>query len=131
MDHSNKEESKNEFKFKQLNEGEHSKIPLWYFRSRDATYYTLGVLEVLIGFRFIFKLLGANPASGFVVFLYSITNIFIAPFLGIFESFTSNGLSVQSVFEPASLIAMMVYGIAAWGIVRLIKIYLLKDNYAK
>lgn len=131
MDNSNKEDNGNEFKFKKSNEYEQHQLPLWYLKVRHAIYYALGVLEVLLGFRFIFKLLGANPISGFVVFLYSITNIFVAPFSGIFEPFTTNGLSVQSVFEPASVIAMLVYGIIAWGIVRLIKINLLKDNYAK
>jgi hypothetical protein len=131
MDNSHKKDDNNEFKFKKLHEDEQYKMPLWYLKSRHGIYYALGVLEVLLAFRFIFKLLGANPISGFVIFLYSITNIFIAPFSGIFESFTTNGLSVQSVFEPASLIAMLIYGIIAWGVIKLIKINLLKDNYAK
>lgn len=131
MDNSYKNENDNEYKFKKIHEDEQHKMPLWYLKSRHGIYYALGVLEVLLAFRFIFKLLGANPISGFVIFLYSITNIFTAPFSGIFESVTTGGLSVQSVFEPGSLIAMLVYGIIAWGIVKLIKINLLKDNYAK
>lgn len=131
MDNSYKKDNDNEFKFKKLHENDEYKMPSWYLKSRHGIYYALGVLEVLLAFRFIFKLLGANPVSGFVIFLYSITNIFTAPFAGIFESITTNGLSVQSVFEPATLIAMLVYGLIAWGIVKLVKINLLKDNYAK
>ncbi|MDQ2086972.1 YggT family protein [Herbivorax sp. ANBcel31] len=131
MNNFQKEDNNNEFKFKNEIENKQCQMPLWYLKSRHGIYYTLGVLEILIAFRFIFKLLGANPKSGFVVFLYSITNIFIAPFSGIFESFTTNGLSVQSIFEPASIIAMLVYGIIAWGIVKLLRINVLKDNYAK
>lgn len=103
--------------------------PLWYIKSRNAIYYVLGVIEVLLAFRFIFRLLGANPLSGFVSFIYSITGIFIAPFWGIFNSFVSNGLAARSVFEPATVIGMAVYAIAAWGIVRLLKIKVSKDGH--
>ena len=35
-------------------------------------YFFFGVIEVLLLFRFIFKLTGANPISGFVSFIYSL-----------------------------------------------------------
>ncbi|MCR4437133.1 MAG: YggT family protein [Clostridiales bacterium] len=108
---------------------ENYNAPLWYIKSRNAIYYVLGVMEVMLAFRFIFKLLGANPNSGFVAFLYSITGIFAAPFSGIFNSFATNGLAVRSVFEPAVIIAMIVYAIIAWGLVNLIRLKVLRDGH--
>src|SRR5689334_18376536 len=36
-------------------------------------YFLLGVVEVILGLRFIFRLLGANEGSDFVSFLYNLT----------------------------------------------------------
>ena len=87
-------------------------------RSQNIVYYILGIVETLIGFRLLFKLLDANPRNGFVTFLYSLTGIFVAPFRGIF----STSVSSQSVFEPAAVIAMAVYAVIAYGIIRLFKL---------
>lgn len=97
-------------------------MPLWFLKTRHSIYFVLGVIEVLIGFRFIFKLLGANPQNGFVSFLYSMSGIFTAPFSGIFDPFVSAGLAAKSVFEPAAIIGMAVYAVFAWGLVSLIRI---------
>lgn len=83
-------------------------------------YFIFGVLDVLLAFRFVFKLLGANPLSGFVDFTYNLSAIFIAPFAGIFNTSLANGDVTTSVFEPATLVAFIVYAILAWGIVALI-----------
>lgn len=108
---------------------EDSDKPLWFRKSRNGINYVLGVIEVLLAFRFMFKLLGANPRSGFVTFLYSLTDILTAPFSGIFNSFVTNGLVVISVFEPAALIGMSVYAIAAWGLISLIRLKASRDGY--
>ena len=86
-------------------------------------YFILGLIDVLLAFRFILKLTGANTSSGFVTFIYDLTKIFILPFEGIFSKGSAEGLETTSVFEPATLIAIVVYGILAWGIVKLIKIF--------
>lgn len=85
-------------------------------------YLIFGVLDVLLVFRFILKLLGANPSSGFVDFIYSLSAIFIAPFTGIFNTSLANGAVTTSVFEPATLVALIVYALIAWGIVSLIRV---------
>lgn len=90
-----------------------------HHREQKIVYYILGIIEVLLAFRLIFKILGANPASGFVRFLYALTRVMILPFLGIFRTAASAGY----VFEPATIIAMIVYAVIAYGIVRLLKIY--------
>lgn len=85
-------------------------------------YLIFGVLDVLLVFRFIFKLLGANPSSGFVDFIYNLSAIFVAPFTGIFNTSLANGAVTTSVFEPATLVALIVYALLAWGIVTLIRV---------
>ncbi len=91
-------------------------------KAKNIVYYILGVLEVLFAFRLVFKLLGANPQSPFVSFIYSLSQVFLSPFSGIFRSATTKGIEAQSVLEPATIIAMIVYAIIAWGIVKLIEI---------
>ncbi len=91
-------------------------------KAGKIVYYILGVLEVLFAFRLVFKLLGANPQSPFVSFIYSVSQAFLSPFSGIFRSATTKGIEAQSVLEPATIIAMIVYAIIAWGIVKLIEL---------
>ncbi|HBW34444.1 MAG TPA: YggT family protein [Desulfosporosinus sp.] len=91
-------------------------------QAKRVVYYILGVLEVLLAFRLIFKLLGANPQSPFVSFIYSVSQAFLIPFNGIFRSAVTKGIEAQSVLEPTTIIAMIVYAIMAWGIVKLIEI---------
>lgn len=79
-------------------------------------YFLLGVVEVIMGLRFIFRLLGANQGSGFAMFLYSLSYVFVSPFNGIFNDQT---IGSTSVFETSTLVAMLVYALIAWGIVSL------------
>lgn len=86
------------------------------YRGTQIVWYILNVVEVLLLFRFILKLLGANTAAGFTQFIYGITYPFAEPFLNVFSVTRVAG----SVFEWTTLLAMLVYWIIAWGIVRLI-----------
>jgi glucan phosphoethanolaminetransferase (alkaline phosphatase superfamily) len=90
---------------------------------RSIVYFLLGVLEVLLAFRLIFKLLGANSGGSFVTFIYNFTGVFLAPFSGIFRIAVNNGIETKSVLEPATIIAMVVYALIGYGIVVLIKIF--------
>lgn len=98
---------------------------------RDATsyqtagyliYLVFGLLEILLGFRFVFKLLGANPSTGFVDFIYNLSAVFVAPFAGIFNTSLAKGDVTISVFEPATLVAIITYAVLAWIIVALIRV---------
>jgi hypothetical protein len=83
------------------------------FRTYQVIWYFLGVIETLLGFRFIFKLLGANSGSPFVSLTYSLSGIFLSPFRAIFPTISVEG----SVFEWSSLIAMAIYAVLAYGLV--------------
>ncbi len=85
-------------------------------------YYLLGALEILLAFRLILKLTGASMSSGFVSMIYGLSNIFIWPFEGIFRRGFAPGVETTAVLEPATLVALIVYAIVAWGIVKLVRI---------
>lgn len=85
-------------------------------------YYVLGALEILLAFRLILKLTGASLASGFVSMIYGLSNIFIYPFEGIFRRGVAQGTETTVVLEPATIVAIIVYAIIAWGIVKLVRI---------
>ena len=94
-----------------------------YRKLRKIVYYILGVFEAFLVFRLIFKLLGANPESTFVSLIYSVSGVLLAPFSSIFRTVVNQGIETKSVLEPANLIAMIVYALVAYGVVKLIKIY--------
>jgi uncharacterized protein YggT (Ycf19 family) len=85
----------------------------------NIIYAIVGILEGLLAFRLIFKLLGANPSSGFVNFIYDLSEPFVSPFYGIFPQATTEGVVTSSVFEPATLVAMLVYALIGWLVMRL------------
>lgn len=91
-------------------------------------YYIVGVMEAFLVFRFVLKILGANPSSPFVSFIYSVSGLFVAPFRGIFSSAVTDGLETVSVFEPATLFAILVYIVIAVGIVALVNILTATDS---
>ena len=105
-----------------VHEGALIKTDQGNLKARKIVYYILGVLEVLFAFRLVFKLLGANPQSPFVSFIYTVSQAFLSPFSGIFRSAVTKGFETQSVLEPTTIIAMIVYAVVAWGIVKLIEI---------
>lgn len=85
-------------------------------------YYFSGALEILLAFRLILKLTGASISSAFVGLIYGLTGIFILPFEGIFRRGYSQGVETTSVLEPSTLVAIIVYAVLAWGIVKFLRI---------
>ena len=85
-------------------------------------YFLFGTLEILLAFRLVLKLTGANIASGFVGLVYGLTGIFILPFEGIFRRGYAQGVETSSILEPSTLVAIVVYAVLAWGIVKLMRI---------
>ena len=79
-------------------------------------------MAILLALRFVLELAGTNAANGFVNFIYSITNNSTAPFDSIFGPSTVTNQSITSVFKPSIIVAVVVYGLIAWGIVKLIEI---------
>jgi len=82
-------------------------------------YFFFGLVEIFLSFRLVLKLTGANPNSGFVSSVYGLTSLLTIPFEGIFRKGTVAGASV--VFEPGTVVAIIVYALLAWGIVKLLQ----------
>ncbi|HSX48749.1 MAG TPA: hypothetical protein VLE44_00645 [Candidatus Saccharimonadales bacterium] len=88
----------------------------------NLVLYAAGIIEILLLFRFILKILGANPESMFVSFIYNLSGIFESPFRGIFRSAAGNGIETTSVLEPSTVVALFVYIVIAIGIIQLVKL---------
>ena len=85
-------------------------------------YFFFGALEILLAFRLVLKLAGASMSSAFVGLIYGVTGVFILPFEGIFRRGIAQGVEMTSIFEPSTLVAIIVYSVLAWGIVKLIRV---------
>ena len=88
-------------------------------RLSQFIYLILAIVLALLAFRFVLFLLAANPANSFAGIIYGITDVLVAPFVGIVSTPTFEG---GSAVDVASLFAMVVYSLVGWGTVQLIRI---------
>jgi hypothetical protein len=86
------------------------------YRLQEAIYFLFGIIEILIAVRFVLRALGANPAAPFAAAIYTITAPLVAPFNGMFGE---PQLS-QSVFEPQSIVAIIVYALIGWALAKIV-----------
>ena len=89
------------------------------FVAARVIWFIAGVIEVLLALRFLFVLLGANSGNGLVSFIYAVTYPLVVPFFGIFGYHYQAGVAN---FEVATLVAMAIYALIAWGLARLVTI---------
>lgn len=85
------------------------------YRGTQIVWYIVGIVEAILAFRFILKLLAANPDAGFTQFIYNVSLPFAAPFLNVFRVPRVEG----SALEWTTLLAMLVYFIIGWAIIKL------------
>jgi hypothetical protein len=74
------------------------------------------LLEAIIGLRVFLKLIAANPNNPFAQLVYAFSEVFVLPFEGLTITPSASGV----VLEIHSIIAMIVYALAAWAITQLI-----------
>lgn len=84
------------------------------YRVTQVVWYIVGIIETLLIIRFFLKLFAANPTAGFTRFIYGATAIFAAPFLVVFNVSQVD----RSVFEWSTLLAMAVYFLLGWLIIK-------------
>ncbi len=84
-----------------------------------VVYFIVGVIVTFLLLRVVLLLLAANQGNGFVDFVYYVGGMFAAPFYGIFSYQPSYG---TSTLEISSVIAIFVYLLVGWGIVKLLTI---------
>lgn len=89
------------------------------FRSYQIIWYILGIIEVLLAFRFILKMIGANPFSGFTNLINTLSNPLAVPFTGVVAPMVSG----VSVFEWSIVLAMLVYLFLSYGIIKLFEFF--------
>lgn len=75
-----------------------------------------GILNGLILLRFFLKLMAANPANPFAALVYFITT----PFIWLFQGITMTPGFAGIELEFFDLIAIVVYTLVAWVIIRLL-----------
>jgi uncharacterized protein YggT (Ycf19 family) len=85
------------------------------FKWQQGIYLLFGFIEVLLAIRFVLRLFGANAQAGFAQLIYGVTAPLVAPFQGLFGTVQSDG----SVLESATVVALIVYALVAWLIVKL------------
>ena len=86
------------------------------YKVSQIIWLLFGGLEALIGIRVILLLIGANPANGFTAFVYQLTQLFLWPF----QNLIANPTFQNMTLEVTSIIAMIVYALLGWIIVRMI-----------
>lgn len=85
-------------------------------RVTQLVWLFFGLVVGLIGLRVLLKVIGANPDNDFASLVYNAAALFLAPFFGLIGSPSSGGM----VLEVPSLVAMLVYALVGWVIVRVI-----------
>lgn len=85
------------------------------FRTYQVIWYILGVIEVLLAFRIFLRMSGAYP-SEFTNLIYFLSAPLAVPFRGIIKT-TNEG----AVIEWSTLVAMVVYILLAYGLVKLLQ----------
>jgi hypothetical protein len=84
-------------------------------RVNQLIWLFFGIVEGLIGLRIILKLIGSNPDNAFAKFVYGAAGLFVGPFISLTGSPTSSGMTL----EIPSIIAMAIYALVGWVIVRI------------
>jgi hypothetical protein len=73
-------------------------------KASDVLWYFGHLIAVILGLRFAFLALGAN-LRGIVLFIYTISNVFVLPFRGIFPSPREG----EFFFDTAALLGIVMF----------------------
>jgi hypothetical protein len=86
------------------------------YRVSQLIWLFFGAVIGLIGLRVILQLLAANQGNPFASFILNLSQLFLWPFANLTTNPSFNG----AVLEITSIIAMFVYALVGWLIVRLV-----------
>ena len=89
---------------------------IFSFKATQLVWLLFGLLISMIALRIGLKLIGANPGSPIVTMIYGFTDLFLFPFNGMVNSPTTGNI----VLELSSFFAILVYGLIAWGVAKVI-----------
>lgn len=85
----------------------------------NSIYWLGGLLEILLGLRFVLRLFGANPQNEFARLINNLSNPFVAPFSTLFISPTSEGGA--NIFDVNIVIAIIAYALLSYLVVSLVR----------
>ena len=80
-----------------------------------------GIIEFILVSRLVLKLLGANSANVLVQSIYDVTQPLVGIFVSIFEQKDVTITETVGIFEPETLIAIVVVALIAMIVQKLIK----------
>ncbi|MFP3853911.1 MAG: YggT family protein [Anaerolineales bacterium] len=81
-------------------------------------WWIFGVIEALLGFRILLKLLAANPEAAFVRWIYQASGWLLQPFEGV-AAVPNMG---PGTLDLPSIIGLLVYIVASWLIIQLLAV---------
>jgi uncharacterized protein YggT (Ycf19 family) len=84
-------------------------------KSARTVWIISGIIEALLAFRILLKLVAANPSSPFTQLIYGTT----APLVYPFRNLVANPSIGNGVLEFTSLIAILVYIFLTWVLIEL------------
>jgi uncharacterized protein YggT (Ycf19 family) len=88
-------------------------------RFTQFLWLIVSVIVILLALRFAFVLINANAATGFVNFIYQVTDPLVSPFRNIVNT---------PGFDIGSIIAIFVYMIVGWLIITLFRLVFADTN---
>jgi hypothetical protein len=86
---------------------------------KDLAAFVIALIEILLVFRFVLRLLAANPDSGFVSWVYETTRPLLTPFLFIFPTPSVRG---GFALEFTTLFAIFAYAFIGYVLQELLGI---------
>jgi len=84
--------------------------------TRRIVVLVFGLIQLIIGLRFVLLLLDAREANGLVSAILNLSQLFVAPFEGILR--TNNLHAAGSVFDVAAVVAFV-----GWSIIELVVLW--------
>jgi YggT family protein len=85
-------------------------------RLQESVYLLFGIIEVLIGIRFVLRAFGASPEAPFPAAIYAVTGPLLAPL----ALWLGPPQLSQSSVEPHCAVGIIVYALLGWVVAKLV-----------
>jgi len=109
---------------KSVQELEEKKSRLKTYKSTQIIWFVFGLIEAILGLRFIFKLIAVNPENPFASLLYAVSDMLLTPFTNLASAPSAGGM----VLEISTLLAMLIYAMFGWALERIIYVIFYKPK---
>lgn len=86
---------------------------------RKAVWCVFGFIISLVSLRLLLPILGFSATSDFASYIYGISSLFVVPF---YTVMTPQPGYTNALIEINSLVAILVYGLIAWGLAKLMTV---------